>query len=100
MQFPEVVFIMAHIGTQGWAEDAIAMAKRVSNLCVDTSSAIDYNVKKAVETIGSDRVLFGTDSPFSSAGLELAKLTQYLGLDLSELRSILGANARRIIGIK
>jgi len=100
MEFPEVTFIIAHIGTQVWAEDAIAMAKRVDNLCVDTSSAIDYNIKKAIKTIGAERVLFGTDSPFSSAGLELAKVTEYLKLPTDQLRLILAENAKRIVGIK
>ncbi len=64
----------------------------------DTSTAALPEIKDFLRRYGSDRLLFGSDYPFSHPQTELAKI---LGLNLPEAqtRAILGDNFRRLCGI-
>ena len=53
---------------------------------------------RMVRKFGSDRVLFGTDSPWDDQGAALARL-RALPLESAELDAILGGNARALLGI-
>lgn len=101
MDFPDVKIIMAHIGIFEWAEDAIAIAERVSNLYLDTSNVASVAfIRKAVRRLGVSKVLFGTDRPFSPTEFELSKIVKYLELTTDEMRSILSKNVKRILGLR
>ncbi len=54
---------------------------------------------RMVRKFGSQRVLFGTDSPWSDQRDSLAQL-RALPLTAEELEDILGGNARRLLGIE
>jgi predicted TIM-barrel fold metal-dependent hydrolase len=55
-------------------------------------------VKEAVETVGIDRVMFGSDAPFGHPSFEIRKIeVSGLGSDLVE--KVLGENARRLFNI-
>jgi uncharacterized protein len=47
---------------------------------------------------GVDRILFGSDGPWTDAGAELAELDQ-LGLTSDELEAVLWRNAARLLGL-
>ena len=53
---------------------------------------------RMVRKFGSDRVLFGTDSPWDDQGAALVRL-RALPLESAELDAILGGNARALLGI-
>ena len=61
--FSEVPIILAHMGRgmNYFFEPAIAVALRNSNVYLDTADSISQHVKIAVDKLGADRVLFGTD---------------------------------------
>ncbi len=101
---PEVRLVMAHMGGHPWAlgdwQRAIAVAARHENLLLDTAtSQIDNGmIEQAVEVIGPERIIFGTDMPLLDPFTQLAKVT---GADLDDRAKalILGGNLARILGL-
>lgn len=94
-RYPECTFMMAHI-----AGDFISGCECVvglKNACVDISGSYGEKgmVEYAVERLGAEHVLFGTDMPGSDLYHNLGKVT---GADISdEVREmILHKNAERI----
>jgi predicted TIM-barrel fold metal-dependent hydrolase len=80
-QYSEVRLILAHLGCGHDGDPthqirAIRQAKH-RNMYVDTSSAMNITsglLEWAVEQIGEDRILFGTDSPLYSASAHRARI--------------------------
>ncbi len=64
-KYPNITFIMGHAGYGEW-EKAIAVANKYSNVYLDITSSYRVNgvVEWLVKDVGSDRVLFGTDTPW------------------------------------
>ena len=54
---------------------------------------------KLVRAFGSERILFGSDSPWADQG-ESVRAVRALPLDEEEKQNILGANACRLLGLK
>jgi predicted TIM-barrel fold metal-dependent hydrolase len=68
-RYPRVSIVMLHmnLGNQDSDNDwAVAVAKRASNLYLDTSWVPSQKVIGAVRELGKERVLFGTDAPVAS----------------------------------
>ncbi len=57
-----------------------------------------YFAEKILEKHGTDKILFGTDTPWHTAEMEL-RLLGSLGLSQQEMDSITHQNARRLLGI-
>jgi len=72
---PDATIILAHMGGFFHNRDAINVAKRFPNVYVDTCE-IPYPsvIRQAVEILGAEKVLFGTDSPGDVALLEIEKV--------------------------
>jgi hypothetical protein len=68
------------------------------NVHADTSTAALPEIKDYLRRYGGERLLFGSDFPFSHPRTELEKI---LGLNLPEdrIRGILGDNFRRVCGL-
>ncbi len=95
--FPRVKFVMGHMGLLE-SNKAIEVAQVFPNVYLETSFQPVRMVRKAVEKVGGDRVLFGTDWPFGGQRYELA-----IVLDMTErnpwLRErLLWKNAEELIG--
>src|SRR5207249_4193468 len=58
--YPQVKFILAHMGYRQWA-DAVIVAERAPNVYLETSLQLPATVRKAIDKVGSERVLFGTE---------------------------------------
>lgn len=95
---PECAIVLGHMGGYLHVEDAIAEADRYPNIYLETS-AMPYpeQITQAVQRIGAERVIFGSDGPGCNPGLELAKV-QRLGLSAEVERLVLGGNAERLLG--
>ena len=63
---------------------------------IETSIAPLFLIKECLSIVGSDRVVFGSDYPYSHPRIELEKI--FL-LDLAEedTEAILGGNFRRLL---
>lgn len=102
---PESKIIMAHMGNTAIAHGnwhrAIVAAQRYGNIYLETcSSTIDMgHVEAAVEAIGAERVIFGTDMPFLNPHVQLARITgAEINPEAKEL--ILGGNMVRLLGLQ
>ncbi len=98
---PDVVFVGAHLG--GLANELILAAldqidsmSRRDNLYLDTSGCMNPKImRRAVEVMGEDRILWGTDLPFFNHKVSRFVLEQ-TGLDSEAMRKILYDNVAKL----
>jgi hypothetical protein len=92
---------MEHMGCDAmvFTDAAIKMAKRADNLILGTTGVVyDYPITKAVNTIGSDRVVFGSEMPMNNPVHEIQKIRDTKISD-EDKEKILGLNILRILGM-
>ena len=113
MEFPRLRFVIPHFGG-GYFREALMVADLCPNVYFDTSSSNRWMrtdpaspdlvqvFRKAIEVLGPERLLFGTDSSWFPRGWVkdvLDKQVEALlaaGVDEAGARSILGGNLRRL----
>ena len=97
-RFPNVRIIMAHL--TGCGVRGVLAVKSCANLVVDTSGAAPEAgiVEFAVEHLGADRVLYGSDVPIRDFGVALTRITGSR-LDSTTKKKILRENARTLFGL-
>ena len=89
--------IICHMGGFFHGEESIRMAAANPNVFLDTSSTpYPQIIRKAIDTLGPDRVVFATDNP---AGDPVSDLQKVLDLHLPEdvLEKILWKNSTKIL---
>jgi uncharacterized protein len=98
-RYPETTFIFAHAGGM-WVK-AFQAVQPYSNIHVDISGFDPERgiVETAVETLGAERILFGSDAPGRSYVAQLAKV-QYADIGEDEKRLILGENAAALLSLR
>ncbi|MCY4023295.1 MAG: amidohydrolase family protein [Anaerolineaceae bacterium] len=112
--FPEVTFVIPHFGC-AWIRETLQLCWACGNVCIDTSGSNqwvrwvdgEWNTKKLfrkyVETIGAERIIFGSDSSYFPRGFAIRYLQDQirdcreLGLTDEQLRAIFSANAARLL---
>jgi uncharacterized protein len=113
LRYPQVPFIIPHFGA-GYLREALMLADLCPNVYLDTSSSnswVRYEgldlptaFRRVLDTIGSSRILFGTDSSFFPRGWQRpifeAQLEALLkvGISAADARLIFGENLQRILG--
>ena len=98
--FPKVTVIMGHMGMVYDTVDAIFIATKVPNLVLETSTHVgSARVLQAVEAIGAERVVFGSDFPSSHPLVEMKKI-EVVELPKDQERLVMGENMARILKIK
>eukprot|EP01052_Picozoa_sp_SAG31_P026241 SAG31_NODE_2364_length_5860_cov_11.314529_4_plen_315_part_00 len=109
---PEISLILAHLGNSGDMRPGAGggdpthqiravSASRHRNVYVDTSSAASINpglVEYAVEKIGSDRILFGTDTPLYFAPMQRARI-DYADISEADRANILRNTAAKLLKV-
>ncbi len=108
--FPDTTIIVAHLGlylctNESLIDSFIQLAESLPNIVLDVSGVVTlWRIEDAVQRVGSQRVVFGTDGPHptpdvdSFVRLELDKIRR-LDLTLEEKRDVLGATIARILGL-
>jgi len=93
---PDVRIIMAHL--TGCGVRGVLAVKDCLNVFVDTSGAAPEAgiVEYAVEQLGAERVLYGSDVPIRDFGVAIARITGSR-LDAATKRQILHDNARALL---
>ena len=93
-EFPDLVLILGH----GHGLEGLALARNCRNIYLDLCSSYPEQdvYGRAVEALGADRVVFGTDMELFSPAFVLGSLWE-AGLDDRQQRCILHDNACRIL---
>lgn len=98
-RFPRVTFVLAHSGIGHMDFYGIELITPHRNVLMETSGGYSRVVSFALERLGADRLLFGSEYPLQHPNVELAK---YRALQLApELwRRIAWHNACRVLGLE
>ncbi len=97
-EFPNLIFIFGHSGIHQY-EEAIELASKHENIYLEVSGQPPHRIKKMIDGMGSERILFGSDWPFYAIELPLAKaLIATEGMP-EVRRKILAENAKRLMGV-
>jgi uncharacterized protein len=107
LRYPNLKFIVPHFGA-GYFREALMLASLCPNVYLDTSSSnswmkfegLDLRTvfQRTIETIGTERLLFGTDSSFFPRGWHKAIFDQQaaalfeLGISAEQAMQIFSAN--------
>lgn len=93
--FPRINFVLGHMGYRV-AADAFVLAKNADNVFLETSGQQPSNLRRALNAVSHDRIIFGTDAPYTDPQNELDRL---LALKLTDevLQAICVENARRVL---
>jgi predicted TIM-barrel fold metal-dependent hydrolase len=99
-EFPDVDFIVPHLGSFGddWRAQMalIDPLVRYPNIHTDSSGVRRFDVLlEAVRRAGAEKLLFGSDGPWLHPGIELHKI-RMLGLPPSSSKLVLGENLLRL----
>lgn len=96
--FPKIDFLFTHTGYYEFGMATIEVASQLDNVWVETSGQMNPAVlTKAVEVLGSEKVVFGTDWPYKPVNIEVEKF-EHLGLIESQLENIFYKNAEYLWG--
>jgi len=98
-KYPELTIILAHAGLNDLWKEALYGAQRLNNIYLGTCSAPYYALKKIIEAVGSERILYGSDGGFGDNRIMDNNLDKIYMLDLKEdeLENILYKNAQRLL---
>lgn len=112
---PDVRFIVPHFGA-GFFREALMLADLCPNVYLDTSSSNSWRkyltpaptpadvFRQALDVVGPDRLLFGSDSSFFPRGWNRAVFEEQtaalaeIGVSAEDATKIFGGNLRRLLG--
>ena len=95
-RFPQVTFILGHMGfADGWT-DVVAATEMLKNVYLDTSLTGPMVIAEAMAKVGPERIVFGSNAPVSSLEAELYKI-EVMSLPPEARRLILGENMVRLL---
>lgn len=92
---PDVKIMMIHMGHGHgvYIDAALKMARRYPNIYLEMSGMpMPTKIREAYETVGKNRILFGTDAPFHHPTVEMQKVITS-GLDETAFNDIFYNNA-------
>ena len=79
-----------------YIDASLKMARRYNNLYLEMSGMpMESKIREAYETVGSDRIFFGTDAPFHNPSIEIQKVLT-CGLEESALEDIFYNNINKL----
>ena len=105
--YPDITIILAHLGfDQDWEHmfqyplQAFYLARKYKNVYLDTAAAtwVQYFLEQAIEEVGADKLLFGTDSPWFYPAIAIACIND-LEISDKDKNKILGENIAQIINV-
>lgn len=96
-QFPKVPIIMDHMGYRPRIEAAICVAQRNDNVYLGTTRVFEpIWIKRAVERVGAEKVIFGSNAPGGIPELHI-EVIKRANLSKSEEEFVLGKNLAKIL---
>jgi predicted TIM-barrel fold metal-dependent hydrolase len=98
-QAPACTVVLGHMGGYYHVSEALRVARRHPNIYLETSAMpYPWLIREAVQLLGAERVIFGSDGPGCNPSLELAKVRS-LELGQQAEARVLGGNAARLLGV-
>jgi uncharacterized protein len=112
--FPEIPFVIPHFGA-GYFRELLALCWSLPNIYIDTSGSnqwmrwmpypltLEDLYRKALETVGPERIVFGSDSSYFPRGfserylLDQLRACYTLNVPEADIRLIFGGNAARLL---
>jgi predicted TIM-barrel fold metal-dependent hydrolase len=90
--YPDLPIVMAHMGgAYTLTQEAIILAERYDNFYLDTTLALNMYIRRAMETVGADRLLMAAEHS-SNIPVALEKIN-CIGANEEQKAKILGGNA-------
>ena len=75
---PDVTFVFAHIGYLDYGYGCVEAVKDLPNVLVGTSGQVEIPIlQKAIDDLGADRIVFGSDWPYKYVKSEIVKFDAY-----------------------
>lgn len=101
LAYPNVRIVMAHLGLPDLWWEAVVTAARHPNVYVETAGAHSLSIKRAVEILGTHKVLYGSDAPFGGRNNLFFQRDKILLLDLpdTDLERIMALNTAEVFKI-
>ncbi|MDR1873035.1 MAG: amidohydrolase family protein [Deltaproteobacteria bacterium] len=99
-RFPQARIVMVHMGHGHgvYIQAALAMAKKYPNIWLETSGMpMHTKIKEAYETVGPDRIFWGSDFPFHHYAVEILR-SEVSGLQPAGLRALFYENVNKFLG--
>ena len=96
-RFPSVPFIMAHMGLI-YANAAIDIALYQANVYLETSMQPFRAVRKAAQTVGRGKLIFGSDFPLGNPKVSLDIVRKAVP-DKAAQADVLGGTFSRLVGL-
>jgi len=100
-RFPDLRFVATHLGAwKRW--DQVEEMMLGKGILMELSFSLEFldgeTARRIMERHPADRLLFGTDSPWTDQS-ETLRLVRRLGLDQARERALLGGNAAALLGL-
>ena len=93
---PDVTFVFAHIGYLDYGYGCVECAKELDNVLVGTSGQVEIPIlQKAIDDLGPDRIVFGSDWPYKYVKAEIVKFDAY-NLSEEDRKKIFFDNAMKL----
>ncbi|WXG46706.1 MAG: amidohydrolase family protein [Candidatus Atabeyarchaeum deiterrae] len=97
-KFPEIDFILGHMGQATQRDEALALAEKYKNAHVDCTLQPVEGIQEALKKIGSDRMLYGSDFPFALQEPQINIINKAVGDDTETKEKLFYKNGERLIG--
>jgi predicted TIM-barrel fold metal-dependent hydrolase len=95
--YPELPVVMQHMFDLT-GKHSLSVARRNPNVYLETSGVYSpYLIREAIETLGPDRVMFGSDTPYLLRPLEMLKI-ECLQLPAAIEARVFGENVAALLG--
>jgi predicted TIM-barrel fold metal-dependent hydrolase len=94
-RYPKLTLVMAHAGWRTLTWQAIEAAKNCPNIILDQTAGHSLQLKRALEVLGPERIIFGSDAPYMDVRVEIVKVKTAVH-DARAQKLILGENVKKI----
>jgi len=98
-EMPHLKIVVGHLKSDGLFEEQLELMRRFENVCFDTSAFTtdkDGTLRYAIDRVGSERIIFGTDYPGVDPAGDIAAINAEK-LSYSEKENIFYKNAERLL---
>jgi predicted TIM-barrel fold metal-dependent hydrolase len=97
-RFPDIPFIISHMGVPWHLVGAIRVARENRNIYLETAATSTEAIRMAVNDVGADRVIMGADSPFLSYEGMLSMVAEAVP-DTSDRAMVMGGTLAKLLKI-